>query len=161
MRAAFDVFTTLNFYAGQLKAEGGKYAAVAIANPGLPNQASGPPVTFTVRGASAVAPTLMAPTHASVLPAGNVLLGWTPVPGASLYEYLVSVQGAGLASGRGVTPGTFVQVPLPAVNGQPTVYSGIARSCTPGQTCASGSEIGWGPWSSAAGTGGVAFTVTP
>jgi hypothetical protein len=118
-------------------------------------------VTFTVRGSSAVAPTLMAPTHASTVPAGNVLLGWTPVPGATLYEYLVSVQGAAAASGRGVTQGIFVQVPLPAVNGQGTVYNGIVRACPAGQTCVAGSDAGWGPWSSAAGSGVVSFTVTP
>ena len=161
LRAALDVYTTQNFYGALLKAEGGKYAVLVIANPGQANQVAGPAVTFTVRGTSAVAPTLMAPTHASVIPAGNVILGWTPVPGASLYEYLVSVQGQGLAIGHGVTPGIYVQVPLTAVNGQPTVYSGIARACAAGQTCVSGSEVGWGPWSSAAGTGGVSFTVMP
>ena len=160
-RAALDVYTTQNFYGALLKAEGGRYAVVVIANPGLPNQVTGPNATFTVRGTSAAAPTLMAPTNASVLSAGNVLLGWTPVPGATLYEYLVSVQGQGTASGRGVTPGIFVQVPLAAVNGQPTLYSGIVRACPAGQTCASGSDAGWGLWSSAAGSGGISFTVTP
>jgi hypothetical protein len=160
-RAALDVYTTQNFYGALLKAEGGKYAVQAIANPGLPTQVNGPPVTFTVRGASGVAPTLMAPTHGSVLAAGNVLVGWTPVPGATLYEYLLSVQGQGVASGRGVTPGIFVQVPLTAVNGQATVYSGIVRACPAGQTCAGGSDAGWGPWSSAAGSGGVTFTIVP
>jgi hypothetical protein len=160
-RAALDVYTTQNFYSALLKADGGRYAALVIANPGLPDQVAGPPITFTVRGSSAVAPTMMAPTHASVVPAGNVLLGWTPVPGASLYEYLVSVQGQAAASGRGVTPGIFVMVPLVAVGGQPTIYNGIVRACPAGQTCSSGSDVGWGPWSSAAGSGVVSFTVTP
>jgi len=159
-RAAVDAYTTQNFFAALLNAEGGKYGALVIANPG-PSQIAGPPVTFTVRGASAVAPTLMAPTHASTVPAGNILLGWTPVPGATLYEYLVSVQGAAASSGRGVTPGIFVQVPLVAVNGQGTVYNGIVRACPAGQTCTAGSDAGWGPWSSAAGSGVVSFTVTP
>jgi hypothetical protein len=159
-RAALDVYTSQNFYGALLNAEGGKYAAVVIANPG-PGQVGGPPINFTVRGSSAVAPTLMAPTLGSVLPAGNVLLGWTPVPGATLYEYLVSVQGAAVASGRGVTPGIFVQVPLTAVNGQATVYNGIVRACPAGQTCSGGSDAGWGPWSSAAGSGVISFTVTP
>jgi hypothetical protein len=160
-RAALDVYTTQNFYGALLKAEGAKYAAVVIANPGLATQVTGLTVTFTVRGASGVAPTLMAPTHGSVLAAGNVLVGWTPVPGATLYEYLLSVQGEGMASGRGVTPGIFVQVPLTAVNGQATIYSGIVRACPAGQTCAGGSDAGWGPWSTAAGSGGVSFTVAP
>jgi glucose/arabinose dehydrogenase len=160
-RAALDVYTTQNFYGALLKAEGGNYAALVIANPGLANQASGAPVNFTVRGTSAVAPTLMMPTHASVLPAGNVLVGWSPVPGATLYEYLLSVQGQAAASGRGVTPGTFVQVPLDSVSGQPTVYSGIVRACPAGQTCTAGSDAGWGPWSSDAGSGAIAFTVVP
>ena len=60
-----------------------------------------------------------------------------------------------------MTPGIFVQVPLAAVNGQPTVYSGIVRACPAGQTCVSGSDAGWGPWSSAAGSGAISFTVTP
>jgi hypothetical protein len=160
-RAALDVYTTQNFYGALLKAEGSKYAVQAIANPGTANQVNGPPVTFTVRGSSGVAPTLMAPTNASVLNAGNILVGWTPVPGATLYEYLLSVQGASVASGRGVTPGIFVQVPLAAVNGQPTVYNGIVRACPAGQTCAPGSDAGWGPWSSAAGSGGISFTIVP
>ena len=160
-RAALDVYTTQNFYSALLKAEGGRYGAVVIANPGLVDQVGGPPITFTVRGSSAVAPTMMAPTHASVIAAGNVLLGWTPVPGASLYEYLISVQGQAAASGRGVTPGIFVQVPLTAIGGQPTIYNGIVRACPAGQTCSSGSDVGWGPWSSAAGSGVVSFTVTP
>jgi glucose/arabinose dehydrogenase len=160
-RAALDVYTTQNFYGALLKAEGGRYAVVVIANPGLGTEVSGPPVNFTVRGSSAVAPTLMMPTQASVVPAGNVLVGWTTVPDATLYEYLLSVQGQVAASGRGVTPGTFVQVPLTAVNGLPTVYSGIVRACPAGQICMAGSDAGWGPWSSVAGSGAVAFTVVP
>ena len=160
-RAALDVYTTQNFYGALLKAEGSKYAVQAISNPGTANQVNGPPVTFTVRGTSGVAPTLMAPTNASVLNAGNVLVGWTPVPGATLYDYLLTAQGANVASGRGVTPGIFVQVPLTAVNGQPTVYNGIVRACPAGQTCAPGSDAGWGPWSSAAGSGGITFTIVP
>jgi len=160
-RAALDVYTTQNFYAAALKAEGGKYAVQAIVNPGLANEVKGPPVTFTVRGTSAVAPTLMAPTNGSVLKAGNVLVGWTPVPGATLYEYLLQAHGQAVASGRGVTPGIFVMVPLTAVNGQPTGYNGIVRACPAGQTCVGGSDAGWGPWSSAAGSGAIGFTVVP
>ena len=107
------------------------------------------------------APTLIAPTNGSTVPSGNVLMAWSPVPGATLYEYYVAVQGVSAATGRGVTPGLFVQVPLAAVSGQPTLYSGIARACPTGATCVDGSEAGWGPWSNVAGTGGVSFTVTP
>jgi glucose/arabinose dehydrogenase len=159
--AALDVRTTQNFFGALLKAEGAKYAVLVIANPGLANEVQGPGVAFTVRGSSAVAPTLMAPTYNSTLPAGNIVVGWTPVPGATLYEYYVAVQGVAAATGRGVTPGVVVQVPLGAVNGQPTVYSGIVRACPAGQMCASGSDAGWGPWSDVAGTGNVSFTVVP
>jgi hypothetical protein len=159
-RAALDVYTTQNFFAAQLKADGTRYAALVIANP-TTSPSSGPPNVFTVRGSSAAAPTLMAPTHGSMLPAGNILIGWSPIPGASLYEYLVSIPGQAIANGRGVTQGIFVQVPLAAINGQPTVYNGIVRACPQGQTCVSGSEAGWGPWSSAAGSGVISFTITP
>jgi hypothetical protein len=159
--AALDVLTTQNYYGALLKAEGSKYAVVVIANPGTPAQIEGPGAAFTVRGLSAVAPTLMAPTHESTVAAGNILMAWSPVPGATLYEYFVAVQGQPAASGRGVTPGTFVQVPLGAVNGQPTVYSGIVRACPAGATCVGGSDAGWSPWSNVAGTGGINFTVLP
>jgi hypothetical protein len=159
--AALDVLTTQNFYGALLKAEGSRYAVVVIANPGTPSEVQGPGVAFTVQGSSAVAPTLIAPTYNSVMPSGNVLMAWSPVPGATLYEYFVAVQGQPNASGRGVTPGLFVQVPLPAVNGQPTVYSGIVRACPADATCVGGSDTGWGPWSNVAGTGGITFTVTP
>ncbi|MFN8641665.1 MAG: hypothetical protein U0802_08425 [Candidatus Binatia bacterium] len=156
--AALDVLTTQNYYGALLKAEGAKYAVVIIANPGLAGAVQGPGVAFTVRGTSAVAPTLMAPTNGSTQPAGNVLMAWSPVPGATLYEYYVAVSGVSAATSRGTTPGVFVQVPLAAVNGQPTLYSGIARACPAGATCAGGNDAGWGPWSNTAGTGAVSFT---
>jgi hypothetical protein len=159
--AALDVRTTQNFFGALLKAEGAKYAVLVIANPGLANEIQGPGVAFTVSGSSATAPTLMAPTYNSTVTAGNIVVGWTPVPGATLYEYYVAVQGQSAPTGRGVTPGLVVQVPLAAVNGQPTVYSGIVRACPAGQTCVSGNDAGWGPWSDVAGTGNVLFTVTP
>jgi len=159
--AALDVLTTQNFYGALLKADGTKYAVVVIANPGLVNQIQGDGVAFTVRGSSAVAPTLIAPTNGTTIPTGNILVAWSSVPGATLYEYYVAVQGVSAASGFGITPGLFAQVPLAAVGGQPTLYSGIARACPAGQTCTSTSESGWGPWSNVAGTGTVSFTVTP
>ena len=98
------------------------------------------------------------PTHNSTVPAGNIQLAWSPVPGATLYEYFVS---GGGASTRGVTPGLIVQVPLAAVGGAPTAYTGIVRSCPAGASCAPGSDAGWGPWSDVAGPGVTNFTVTP
>jgi hypothetical protein len=60
-----------------------------------------------------------------------------------------------------VTPGLIVQAPLAAVNGQPTVYSGIVRACPQSGICAFGSEANWGPWSNLAGPGVTNFTVVP
>jgi hypothetical protein len=92
---------------------------------------------------------------------GNIQLGWSPVPGATLYEYYVAVLGQPTATVRGVTPGLVVQAPLTGSGGG-TVYSGIVRACPAGATCASGSDAGWGPWSNAPGGPGVTnFTVTP
>jgi hypothetical protein len=156
---AFDVITTQNYYAAYLKSEGARYDAIVIANPG-PSQIVGPAAGFVVAGASAVAPTLVAPTHNSAIAGGNIELGWTPVQDATLYEYFVAVQGAPSPTVRGVTPGLFVRVPLSAVGGQPTVYSGIVRACPAGNTCVSGSDTGWGPWSTV-GPGVTNFTVLP
>ncbi|HEY0300783.1 MAG TPA: hypothetical protein VGC36_05600 [Rhizomicrobium sp.] len=157
---AFDVWTTQNFYSGYFKAEGARYDALVVANPG-PSQLVGPAVGFTVSGASPTAPSLVQPAHNSTISAGNVQLGWSPVPGATLYEYFVAQQGAQNASARGVTPGLVVQVPLGALGGQPILYSGIVRACPAGNTCAAGSDANWGPWSNVAGTGVTNFTVTP
>ena len=93
---------------------------------------------------------------------GNIQLGWTPVPGATLYEYFVAVQGQSSATVTGVTPGLFVKVPLTAVGGNPAIYSGITRACPAGNTCTISSDTGWGPWSNTPGGPGVTnFTVTP
>jgi choice-of-anchor B domain-containing protein len=158
---ALDVLTTQNFAAGYFKAEGARYDALVIANPGTPRERVGPAVGFVVRGSSPNAPTLVAPTHNGSVAAGNVQLAWSPLPGATLYEYYVSVPGAPQGSARGVSPGLFVQVPLAALDGQPTLYSAIVRACPAGQTCTSSSDAGWGPWSATAGTGVTNFTVLP
>ncbi len=158
--SALDVRTTQNFYGAFFAAEGARYDAIVIANPGTAQQVVGPAVGFVVRGSSPAAPTLVAPTHDGAVAEGNVHLAWTPLPGATLYEYFVAVQGAPQASARGVSAGLFVQVPLAAVHGQPTVYSAIVRACPAGQTCSAGSDAGWGPWSINAGTGVTNFTVT-
>ena len=87
--AALDVLTTNNFYGAYFSAEGARYDALVIANPG-PNQVVGPAVGFNVRGESATAPTMTQPTHNSTVTAGNIQIGWSPVPGATLYEYFVA-----------------------------------------------------------------------
>ncbi|MFN8642828.1 MAG: hypothetical protein U0802_14700 [Candidatus Binatia bacterium] len=60
-----------------------------IANPG-PSQVAGNTVGFNVRGQSSTAPTMTQPAHNSTVSAGNVQLGWSPVPDATLYEYYVA-----------------------------------------------------------------------
>src|SRR5688572_1884285 len=158
--AALDVLTTNNFYGAYFKAEGAAYAAQVIANPG-PSESAGPAAAFNVRGTSSTAPTIVFPANSSAVSAGNVQLGWTPVPGATLYQYFVAVTGQSAATATGVTTGLLVQVPLAAVGGANTSYSAIARACPSGATCAAGSDAGWGPWSHLAGPGGNTFTVVP
>ncbi|MEO8191779.1 MAG: hypothetical protein ABI682_15705 [Acidobacteriota bacterium] len=156
--AALDVYTTQNFWAAALKAEGSRYDVLVVANPGA-SQIVGPSAGFNLRGVSATAPTMVAPAHQSTVPSGNIQLSWSPVPNATLYEYFVAVQGQPNASAIGVTPGLLLQVPL---NGSPTTYSAIARACPAGNTCSIVSDAGWGPWSNAPGGPGVTnFTVTP
>lgn len=154
---ALDVYTRDNFHAAYFRAEGARYDALVVANPGTAQQAVGPAQGFTVAGTSATAPTLVAPAHNSSLVEGNVFLGWSPVPEATLYEYFVAVQGQSAATVRGVASGTFVQVPL-AGSGSGTVYSAIVRACR--TSCVAGSDAGWGPWSHEAGPGVTNFTVT-
>jgi hypothetical protein len=103
----------------------------------------------------------VSPAHNSTVASGNIQLGWSPVPGATLYEYFVAQLGLPDASARGVTPGLLAQVPL-AGFGAGTLYSGIVRACPAGATCVAGSDAGWGPWSNEPGRPGVTnFTVTP
>lgn len=158
---ALDVFTTSNFYSAFFKAEGARYDGLVISNPGLAGQAIGPSQGFNVAGSSATSPTMVSPPHNGTVSSGNIQLGWSPVPGATLYEYFVAVLGQGSASARGVTPGLLAQVPLTGSGGG-TVYSGIVRACPAGNTCVSGSDAGWGPWSNDPGGPGVTnFTVVP
>lgn len=157
--AALDVYTTQNFYGAYFKAEGTRYDALVFASQNGGAWVQGPPVGFIVSGTSSVAPTMVAPAHQSQVPSGNIQLGWSPVPGATLYEYFVAVQGQPNATVRGVTTGLFVQVPLRA--GAPTVFSAIVRACPAGNSCAFDSDDGWGPWSVNAGPGVTNFTVTP
>ena len=158
---ALDVFTSSNFYSAYFKAEGARYDALVVSNPGLGSQATGPSQGFNVAGASATAPTMVSPAHNSSVTSGNIQLGWSPVPGATLYQYFVAVLGQGSATVQGVTPGLIAQVPLSGT-GVGTVYSGIVRACPAGATCVLGSDAGWGPWSNAPGGPGVTnFTVVP
>jgi hypothetical protein len=159
--SALDVYTTSNFHSAYFKAEGARYDALVVSNPGLGSQVTGPAQGFNVSGSSATAPTMVSPAHNSTVGSGNIQLGWSPVPGATLYEYFVAVLGQGSATVRGVTPGLLAQVPLTGSGGG-TVYSGIVRACPTGAMCAAGSDAGWGPWSNAPGGPGVTnFTVTP
>lgn len=154
---ALDVLTRNNFYAANFKAEGTRYDALVIANPGG-GQIQGPAIGFFVRGSSPTAPTAVAPQHQATIQAGNIQLGWTPVPGATLYEYYVA--GPSNPTVRGVTPGLLVQTPLAAVNNQSTTYQMIVRACPQGATCTAGSDAGWGPWSQDV-TGAITFNVAP
>jgi hypothetical protein len=159
--AALDVYTRDNYFAAYFKAEGARYDALVISNPGLPGQVVGPAQGFNVSGSSATAPTMVAPAHNGTATAGNVALGWSPVPGATLYEYYVGVLGATTPTARGVTPGLVAYVPLAGASGG-ILHSGIVRACPEGATCAAGSDAGWGPWSNAPGGPGVTnFTVLP
>ena len=158
---ALDVFTTTNFYSAFFKAEGARYDALVVSNPGQPSQATGPSQGFNVAGASATAPTMVSPAHNSSVSSGNIQLGWSPVPGATLYQYFVAVLGQGSATVQGVTPGLLAQAPLAGTGGG-TVFSGIVRACPAAATCVLGSDVGWGPWSNAPGGPGVTnFTVVP
>ncbi|MFN7919223.1 MAG: PQQ-dependent sugar dehydrogenase [Bryobacteraceae bacterium] len=149
---ALDVLTTGNYWSAKFRGGGSRYDALVVVN-----GVNGPAAPFLVRSTSPASPTMAQPRHQTQdvtlsIAAGNVQLGWTALPGATLYEYLVSVQGQSQPVVHGVTPGQIVQVPLAASS---TFYSGIVRACPAGQTCAFGSDAGWGPWSSAPGQGGV------
>ncbi|MFN7919503.1 MAG: BACON domain-containing protein [Bryobacteraceae bacterium] len=165
-RTALDVLTTSNFYAAKFRGGGARHDALVIANPDQPNQVGGPASAFIVRGSSPATPTLTQPRHqtsevSATIRQGNIMLGWTPVSGATLYEYFVAKAGDLSPAVRGVTPGLFVQVPL-AAQGGITTYSGIVRACPAGASCAFGSDAGWGPWSNAPGGPGVTtFRVAP
>ncbi|MBM3736520.1 MAG: hypothetical protein FJW39_12105 [Acidobacteria bacterium] len=157
--AALDVWTSQNYYAAYLKAEGTRYDALVVYSPDTGNAVQGPASAFLVWGSSARAPSMTQPAHNSAVAQGNVPLAWSPVPGATLYEYYVAGGGQNPAL-RGVTPDLTVRVPLRAVNGAATAYSGIVRACPAGASCSPGSETGWGPWSATEG-GGTAFQVLP
>ncbi len=152
---ALDVLTAANFHAAKFRGQGSRFDALVIANPGA-SQTQGPASGFVVRGASPAAPTMVQPRHqteavTSSIVGSNLQLGWTPVTGATAYEYFVAVSGSPSPTARGVTPGLIVQIPV----GSLATYSGIVRACPAGLVCAPDSEANWGPWSNAAGQTGV------
>ena len=158
------MITTANIYAAYFKAEGSAYAVQVIANPSGTPSASVASI-FNVAGVSSVAPTIAFPTNEGTVKLsapqvnGNVTVGWSPVPGATLYEYLIAPQGFAPVA-TGVSPGLLVSVPLKVLAaGQK--YSVIARSCPAGKVCPPGTNTNWGPWSTVAGPGGNNFTVVP
>ncbi len=158
--AAADVLTTQNYWAISLNAEGAQYGAQVIANPGS-SQAAGPAVSFNVRGSNPTAPSLVSPRHNDRVPQGNVRIGWTPLPGAGLYQYFVARAGETSPQAAGVTTGLLVEAPLSAAGSAASRHSAIVRACPAGASCAAGSDAGWGPWSNAAGTGVSSFDVAP
>ncbi|MFN7923297.1 MAG: BACON domain-containing protein [Bryobacteraceae bacterium] len=164
---ALDVQTTSNFYSASFKAGGSRYDALVVSNPDTVNQLIGPASGFILQGNNPTSPTLVQPRHqtpevTSTIAGGNMQLGWTPIPGSTLYEYFVAISGQPNPIVRGVTPGLVVQVPLGAAGGNITSYSGIVRACLPGSACVFGSDAGWGPWSNQPGGAGVTtFLVRP
>ncbi|MFN7926305.1 MAG: hypothetical protein U0Q16_39770 [Bryobacteraceae bacterium] len=160
-RTAFDVLTTDNFAPGYFLGGGRRYDAVVAANPGS-GQVVGPATGFVILGSDpARPPALVAPAHRSQVKQGNVQLGWAEGASFSLYQYFVAVTGQPQAAATGITTGLLVQVPLAAVGGAATSYTGIVRGCRQ-QTCAADSDAGWTAWSNAPGGPGVTtFTVVP
>ena len=131
-RPALDVYTTANYYAANFKAEGTRYDALVIAKPRTASPVQGPATGFLVRGPSGLSPTMVQPAYGFSVPQGNVTIEWTPLPGASLYEYYVAQRVTPPATPvifRGVTPGLSVQVPLKAIGSVSTNYLGIVRAC--------------------------------
>lgn len=163
---AADVYTPANFAAVQLQTDGRRYDAVVIANPGSPSQAVGPPTGFQLNGSSPFAPTLVSPGHDSSVPQGVVRLGWGPFSGGP-FHYFVTAAG-GNPSFSGMAAGSFIELPLHAVNGQPTRYSAVIRACSLDDyaslwaNCRAASDFYWNAWSNSAGGSGVTnFTVLP
>lgn len=131
------------------------WRATVTAVGGRADGAAGEPVKFATGPLPAPVP------HAeAVPPAGTVDLSWDRVAGAASYEYLVAVPGH-RPTLRGCSDLPQVRLELPAPAGGATEYHAIVRACPAGATCRCGAEAGWGPWSSAAGTGTAAVTVAP
>lgn len=158
---ALDILTNQNFWGAQFAA-GRRYDALVIGNPDSLNASQGPPQGFTTRGNNPLSPTLVQPQHQGSIKQGNIKLGWTPLPGAQLYQYYIAAAGQNTPVATGVTTGIEVQVPLSVVNNQNTPHTGIVRACTAGLSCTAGSETGWGIWSDRPGGAGVTnFTLVP
>jgi hypothetical protein len=106
-----------------------------------------------------VAPMMVLPRAASIVPAGEIKLEWTGVPGVSSYEYFVTAPGRRRSAARGTTTDLSATITLAAVDDGATVYHAIARACFTNHGCRSG--MGWGPWSSDQGLPPLVFTVVP
>lgn len=155
--AALDVLTTANSY-GAYFSPGTRYDILVIANPGQQNQAQGTASGFSVRGTAPSHATMVSPTHNGQATAGNVPIGWTPLPGSEVYQYFAIASAQPSITFSGLTSGTRVDVPLSATG----LYNAIVRACTPGASCSVDSDAGWLPWSNAPGGSGIgAFTVIP
>ncbi len=149
--AALDVFTTQNFWSAHFR-PGVRYDALAIADvAGQIRQ--GPASGFVVRGSNPPKPVMVQPALNSTVPAGNTFLAWTPIDGATLYQYYVSANGNVEPWARGVTPGLTVQVPLSPSVGPP--HSATARACLI-PVCEANSDTGWSEWA-----GATNFLVAP
>lgn len=114
--------------------------------------------TLHFRTEPPVSPRPTTPAMGSTLTEGSVVLAWTPLPGATRYEYYVSVQGDPDPHLRGTTVNTSVTVDLQALEDGSTTYSVTVRACTRPR-CAEDRD--WGPWSIQSGTGVTNFTVNP
>ncbi len=154
--AALDVLTTANSY-GAYFSPGTRYDILVIANPGQ-NQTQGSASGFSVRGTAPTHATMVSPTHNGQATAGNVPIGWTPLPGSEVYQYFAVAAAQPSITFSGLTSGTRVDVPLSATG----LYNAIVRACGPGAACSADSDAGWLPWSNAPGGSGIgAFTVIP
>jgi hypothetical protein len=149
-----DITTETHYWAADLAGDQ-EYTAVLTAR--RRDQAYGGDVVH-FRTSGHLAPRPMTPPMDSTLPEGNVVIGWTPLSGATRYDYFIAVRGEPEARVRGQTSADFVEVALEALGDQPTIYSVTVRACLQSH-CSD--ELDWGPWSIQAGTGVTNFTVVP
>lgn len=143
---ALDLRTNQNFWAAWFR-PGVRYDALVIAHPGGA-AAQGPPNGFVVRGANPAEPVMVQPQINGSVTEGNVTLGWTPIDGATQYEYYVSAAGNPIPVARGLTPGLSVQVPLLASGAAPVAHSAQARACV-APPCDPANDAGWSKWAGA------------
>ena len=161
-RPALNILTKSNFH-GALFAPGRRYDVQVIANPGAPNQATGPASGFHVFGPQPATPTLYLPQHEGTVGSGNIQLSWTPLEPtfAQYYQYFVARLGEPNPTATGISSGTDVVIPLAVPAGQSARFSAIVRTCPAGVSCTADSDAGWLPWSNTPGGSGVTnFWVT-